>query len=680
MANLLFRGLCTLVLLLLLNISAAFAAGDMIIIKDASQLPAGAIPAYEHILSFDARARFNPDGSMEMRENIKVLSLGRQIRRGIFRTLPLTWNRQDGKIFRVYYAIESVSRDGVPEPFSLDEAEKNLTVRIGSGERVLKPGIYNYEIRYQISNHFSRFPEWDELYWNVTGNDWAWPISKASFRLELPDAAGNLNADAKDARVRSLDVYTGVAGAKEHNAQVLPDGSVRTLRPLARGEGLTVVYTWPRSILADAPAPEAALPLVHLLIPTLKTGVVWLPLLLMAAYYLIWWRKNVTKAGLKMPPVVALYSPPPGMSPGYLRFITRRKYDDVAFSSDLLALVAKRGMAVSGDSQHTPNPWLANAGVKQRLTRLPVEGNRQLNYDDRQLLSTLFKGKQKNIDLSKAHQRSMQTAREEQEKRCEAQRDKLFRKWGQPLRRCIYIALLVPVACGLWVNTEAALLTIPAAVFMLIGGAMLACLLRFICRPREMWRAWGPVPLFFLAIFGPFATLGGGIFLFGILPITQLPSGYIGALMAALVLCVFVAWKTPRYTQRGLDELAIAKGLMRYLGTAEKHRYQIIYPPEQMISHFEALLPVALALGVGKTWANTFAHYLSSTGAVSHAFAGADWGSVHHFSEACRTASMSTPDSGSGNGSSSGSGYSGSGSSGGGSSGGGSGGGGGGGW
>ncbi len=58
----------------------------------------------------------------------------------------------------------------------------------------------------------------------------------------------------------------------------------------------------------------------------------------------------------------------------------------------------------------------------------------------------------------------MQTAREEQEKRCEAQRDKLFRKWGQPLRRCIYIALLVPVACGLWVNTEAALLTIPAAV------------------------------------------------------------------------------------------------------------------------------------------------------------------------------------------------------------------------
>lgn len=82
----------------------------MIIIKDASQLPAGAIPAYEHILSFDARARFNPDGSMEMRENIKVLSLGRQIRRGIFRTLPLTRTARRQDLSRVLRDRVGVAR------------------------------------------------------------------------------------------------------------------------------------------------------------------------------------------------------------------------------------------------------------------------------------------------------------------------------------------------------------------------------------------------------------------------------------------------------------------------------------------------------------------------------------------------------------------------------------------
>ncbi|HCB1500154.1 TPA: DUF2207 domain-containing protein [Klebsiella michiganensis] len=679
MFNLSTRLLRLFGLLLFLASPAIFASDNVIILKDASQLPPGAIPAYEHILSFDSRARFNPDGSMEMQENIKVLALGKEIRRGIFRTLPLTWNRQDGKIFSVDYEIKSVSRDGEYELYSLDKGAKTLTLRIGSAQQTLRPGIYNYEIRYQISNHFSRFPEWDELYWNVTGNDWAWPITRASFRLELPGAADNLNVDSKDARLRSIDVYTGFAGAKEHNAEVLSDGSVRTLRPLAKGEGLTVVYTWPRAILAAAPAPEAASPLVHLLIPTLKTCMIWLPLLLMVLYYGLWWRKHVTKAGLRMPPVVPLFSLPAGMSPGYLRFLIRRKYDDIAFSSDLLGLVAKRGMAVKGDKNQSHSPWFSDSGEKQVLTRLPVEGNSRLNSDDLQLLSTLFKGKRKNIDLSVAHQKSMQNGRDRQNKRCEALRPKLFRKWAQPLRRCIYIALLMPVICGIWVNVEVALLTIPAVLFMLFGGTMLTFLLRFLCHPREMWRAWGAGLLFFAVIFGPLATLGGGLFLFGILPVTQLPAGYIGALLAAIVLCIFVGWKTPRYTQQGLDELAIAKGLKLYLGTAEKHRYQIIYPPAQMITHFEELLPVALALGVGKTWADTFAHYLSSTGAMSAAFASADWGSVSHFSESCRTSSMPTPGSSSGSGSS-GSSYSGSGSSGGGSSGGGSGGGGGGGW
>lgn len=90
MSHLPLRALRAFVLLLLAVASTAFADSKMIIVKDASQLPAGAIPAYEHILSFNSRARFNADGSMEIRENIKVLALGKEIRRGIFRTLPLT--------------------------------------------------------------------------------------------------------------------------------------------------------------------------------------------------------------------------------------------------------------------------------------------------------------------------------------------------------------------------------------------------------------------------------------------------------------------------------------------------------------------------------------------------------------------------------------------------------------
>ncbi|HFK4759829.1 TPA: hypothetical protein ACG0MZ_001335 [Citrobacter farmeri] len=55
-------------LLCLLLTGFGSVANDDFIITDASQIPANArrIPAYEHILSFDSRASFNPDGSMEM--------------------------------------------------------------------------------------------------------------------------------------------------------------------------------------------------------------------------------------------------------------------------------------------------------------------------------------------------------------------------------------------------------------------------------------------------------------------------------------------------------------------------------------------------------------------------------------------------------------------------------------
>lgn len=150
-------------------------------------------------------------------------------------------------------------------------------------------------------------------------------------------------------------------------------------------------------------------------------------------------------------------------------------------------------------------------------------------------------------------------------------------------------------------------------------------------------------------------------------------------MLTAIALCAFVAWKTPRYTQKGLNDLAVAKGLKLYIKTAEEKRYQTLYPPDQMVAHFESLLPVALALGVGKTLANTFARYLSSTGAISEVLQQTDWRDMHHFYQSCHSAASEKPVERS-EGGSSGSGYSGSGSSGGGSSGGGSGGGGGGGW
>ena len=55
------------------------------------------------------------------------------------------------------------------------------------------------------------FADHDELYWNVTGNGWGFPIDRASARVVLP-------ADVPPADVR-MEAYTGAAGRERPRLQ-----------------------------------------------------------------------------------------------------------------------------------------------------------------------------------------------------------------------------------------------------------------------------------------------------------------------------------------------------------------------------------------------------------------------------------------------------------------------------
>ena len=77
--------------------------------------------------------------------------------------------------------------------------------------------IRTVTIRYLVLRALRFFPDHDELYWNVTGNEWAAPIETASARILLPGGDG-LKARA----------FTGPHGSVRSDAVVdIHDGSVR---------------------------------------------------------------------------------------------------------------------------------------------------------------------------------------------------------------------------------------------------------------------------------------------------------------------------------------------------------------------------------------------------------------------------------------------------------------------
>ena len=89
----------------------------------------------------------------------------------------------------VDYQILSVKRDGAPEAYETSTDGNALRVRIGRPSVMLERGEHTYEIRYTAKNQIRYFKNYDEIYWNATGNYWAFPILASKVDVRFPSGA-----------------------------------------------------------------------------------------------------------------------------------------------------------------------------------------------------------------------------------------------------------------------------------------------------------------------------------------------------------------------------------------------------------------------------------------------------------------------------------------------------------
>ena len=146
-------------------------------------------------------------GGLTITEKITVLAEGDKIRRGIYRDFPTRYKDRSGKTKTVGFQLLDVKRDGKHEPFRLENISNGVRVYIGRGDHFLPHGQYSYELIYQTDRQLGFFERHDELYWNVTGNDWAFTIEQADAIVQLP--AGVAAHDTE------LTAYTFAIAAKQ---------------------------------------------------------------------------------------------------------------------------------------------------------------------------------------------------------------------------------------------------------------------------------------------------------------------------------------------------------------------------------------------------------------------------------------------------------------------------------
>ncbi len=169
--------------------SAVFASLRLLALLAAVFAAASPAAAEEIIESFQSDVTVARDATLTVVETIRVNAERNQIRHGIYRDFPLTFQDANGSVHEVGFKLLDVTRDGREEPHFTQRLGEWMRIYAGDKDVFVDPGSHTYVFTYETDRQIRWFDGKPELYWNVTGNAWTFPIAVALGRVTLPGGA-----------------------------------------------------------------------------------------------------------------------------------------------------------------------------------------------------------------------------------------------------------------------------------------------------------------------------------------------------------------------------------------------------------------------------------------------------------------------------------------------------------
>lgn len=610
----------------------------------------------EKILNYHSDIKLSSNNVLLVIETIKVEARGCSIKRGIYRVLPENKSKSN-PLKNVSYDIVSVKKDGMKEPYHIKNEKGNTIVYIGDNDVQLRPGQYEYELQYQTANQVGFFNEYDELYWNVTGNEWEFRIDRASATIHLP----------AEAKILQYSCYTGYTGSRETNctAKKLSDSVIEwTAANLNPNEGLTVAVGFPKNIISP-PAPPGYWQKNGLLL----FAVVIIFLLLI--YYFFTWNKYGRDPDA--PAVYPQFESPDAISPAILGYVNNEYFKKEFITSSIVNLAVKGYLKINESEKKALFGLIKNTNYS--LAKLK-NADASLPAEESVLLSKLFSSSD-DLQLTGTYDPNIKSAVTAYTSSIKSQFYSFINKGNNkklilmPAVILFISILLVALLDRLMIDRE-----FPLLFFAAVGGVTLFAIsfsLGFLYRR-----------FFVRMLFVTIIEIGILLFLSYYVYFKSKDYTLNNPIALAILLLfgaasiMFYIYLIRKPSPEKLKLQSLIKGFEMYLGAAEEQQLQFFNPPKMTPEVFEKYLPYAMVLGVDKIWGENFNRmmeqaaldtthqYRSSWYSGSNFSLGIFSGSLHS-SLSHSIASASTPPSSSGSG-------------GGGSSGGGGGGGGGGGW
>ena len=518
----------------------------------------------EKIYLFDVTVKVQQDGELEVTENITLNVLNKEIKRGITRDLPDTRKEKATPV--------SLTMDGQPHPFFTEPEGRYLGVNFGD-DNLISKGVHTYSFTYKYSGAIRFLKNYDELYWNVTGNDWSFVIDKARIKIILPEGAR--------VQEEGISLYTGKRGSKEHNAVKTGDLTFETLKPILQGEGFTVSVPFDKDIVP----PPSLKP--YLMSKPFKAAAVLFVIYLL--FCLITWVKDGRDpfyAG------VVQYEPPKDVSPAFMYHLNGGQGDSKVLSCIIISLAMKGYIKVEEDGYSK----IIFKRLKTNYDNLPEE--------EKIFMERIF-WYSEGSPLDESRGAEMASAYNTIIKKFNKDKNNfLLQADGYKALSFLFLCALtfVPAYLNNPNDFFIAFVNIGVLIWSFITLKILhACFVQ------------GNLPLLVRVLILPFLV---AIPCFVLIPLLSdgLDSWLLLLCEIPFVLAVVVHYiyvtLIENVTPRGAEYFEHLKGFKRYMTTAETHRVELSNPADaQRI--FCDYLPYAFALGLHNKWMKKFEVILS---------------------------------------------------------------------
>lgn len=331
------------------------------------------------VVEFDAILEVGSDGMLDVTEKLTVEFKGQW--NGIRRELLRRHHTAQGRRVKLDVDVGDIT-DAAGQPFKVERDREGelLILRIYVPDN--RDATRQVIIRYRVSNAIRFFyadseaGELDELYWNVTGSSWEWPITRARARVVLP----------RGVRPTRVAVYTGSEGSRAAEADVDTLGNTVTFtarRELNAYEGMTIGVGWPAGHIASRPSRRAQ--------RTLEIVRWWPATLPFLVFFLAFRAWSSRGRDPKEGAIAVQYEPVAGLSPAEIGTLVDHRAEMRDITATLVDLAVRGYVRIEEQTERKLLGLISDTDFAFHLLK-PKEDWAGLARHEERYLDALFRG------------------------------------------------------------------------------------------------------------------------------------------------------------------------------------------------------------------------------------------------------------------------------------------------